>query len=197
LGNIGDGAFFTLSFSAWAGAQRVADAPQIVFRVNAQSLYTHLAYADPEAMKAVNEALFANCNAWHPADEWSVGWLRLHKDDENELLFVDEVQSDALESLRNSRRSLDQKAVARVERYLRRWHLHGFASVHRWANAIGYRAGIHSRKSAAAKSGMTQSERKWNTYYAPIIRQFGLREEAVSGYPAPIMVEPPVLPSQH
>jgi len=47
---------------------------------------------------------------------------------------------------------------------------------------------IHSRESATAKPGMTRSDRKWNTYYAPIIKRFELRETTVEGYPARIWV---------
>jgi hypothetical protein len=49
---------------------------------------------------------------------------------------------------------------------------------------------MHSPESAGANPGMTPSERKWKTYYAPLIKQFGLKQESVPGYPGPIMIEP-------
>ena len=82
----------------------------------------------------------------------------------------------------------EQEPAVAFAKAVRDWHIHGFASVKRWADEIGYRVAMHSRESAAAKSGMTQSDRKWSTYYAPIIKRFGLREEQVKGYPARICV---------
>jgi len=70
------------------------------------------------------------------------------------------------------------------------WHIHGFATICQWARDIGYRAAMHSRESTKTKPGMTQSDRKWNTYYRPIIKRFGLKSETVDGYPAEIFVQP-------
>ena len=41
-----------------------------------------------------------------------------------------------------------------------------------------------------AKPGMTKSERKWNTYYQPIIQQYKLAEQQAPGYPHPVMSFP-------
>ena len=197
---------FSLSIGLWTGSQRLFQRnPQLVFRINSQGLYTLFAGENLETRMAVNEALL-NVSSGHPADEWNVGWLRVHKDGANKLAFIDEVQSDALEELRQTYRPckdrqqyltngrkklefLDGQEVRRIERALRPWNLHGFASVKHWAHSIGYRAAIHSRESAQKKPGMTPSDRKWNTYYAPIISQYRLAAESVPGYPAQIMVE--------
>lgn len=197
---------FTLSMGLWTGSQRLFQkSPQLVFRINSQRLYTRFAGENLETRMAVNEALL-NVSSGHPADEWNVGWLRVHKDGTNKLAFVDEVQSDALEELRqtyrpgkdrqqylNSRRKklkiLDGQEVRRIEKALRPWNLHGFATVKHWAHSIGYRAAIHSSESAQKKLGMTPSNRKWNTYYAPIISHYRLTTESFPRYPAQIMVE--------
>lgn len=222
---------FTLSMGLWTGAQRLfARSPQLVFKINSERLYTQFANENIETRMAVNEALL-NIYSGHPIDEWNVGWLRVHVDGPNKLVFIDEVQSDAIEALiksynpdkalrkiltrRTTRPSwkdrpmylpserrgyppnqkepdiklVDKLEARRVERMLAPWNLHGFASVKQWAHAVGYRAGIHGRESAQKKPGMSPSERKWNMYYAPIIKQFKLTAESVPGYPAPIMVE--------
>lgn len=197
---------FSLSMGLWTGSQRLFQRnPQLVFRINSQRLYTLFAGENLETRMAVNEALL-NVSSGHPADEWNVGWLRVHKDGANRLAFVDEVQSDALEELRQTYRPckerreylahgrkklefLDGQEVRRIERALRPWNLHCFATVKHWAHSIGYRAAIHSRESAQKKPGMTPSDRKWNTCYAPIISQYRLAAESFPGYPAQIMVE--------
>jgi flagellar biosynthesis GTPase FlhF len=197
---------FSLSLGLWTGSQRLfQNSPQLVFKINSQRLYTRFADENMETRKAVNEALL-NFSSGHPVDNWNVGWLRVHKDGANKLAFIDEVQSDALEELRETyhpskdRRQyltyrikklkfLNELEVRRIERALRPWNLHGFASVKHWAHSMGYRAAIHSRESAQKKPGMTQSDRKWNTYYAPIISQYRLTAESVPGYLAQIMVE--------
>jgi hypothetical protein len=59
--------------------------------------------------------------------------------------------------------------------------------VWRWARDIGCAVGLHGEDSRARKDGMTRSPRKWNAYYAPVIKQFNLQPDAVPGYPAPIL----------
>jgi hypothetical protein len=225
---------FTLSLDVWEKYQCLFDAPQLVFQINSEYLYTCFAMENIETRMAVNEALL-NMRPGHPVHEWTVGWLRVHVDDANRVAFVDEVQSDALETIIESynpnkqlRRDLERQLgyqqvfqqrgnpftylpsqrrgspvgrkkpqiklvnksdARRVERVLASWNLHGFATVQHWAHAIGFRAAMHSRDSAQQKPGMSPSKRKWNTYYAPIIKQFKLTAESVPGYPAPIMVE--------
>jgi len=189
LANVREHSFFTLSFRAWDGGMRLTEDCELVIRVNAEWLYRLLGNKNLTALKAVNEAIFANSNPWHPADAWTVGWLRVYVDDANKLIFVNEVQSDALESLRDAKVSLDPQEIRRIEKALTPWQVHGFASVRQWARKIGFRAALHSKESAGAIPGMTRSERKWNTYYEPLIKQFGLHSEILTGYPAAIMVE--------
>ena len=183
---------FTLGLGFWIGSQRLFSSPQIVFRVECQRLLQGLA-GQGDGLKHLTEKLVRfndRAKRWHPTETWGVGWLRVHADDGNRLAFVDEVQSDIMEALERLAQGDAKEPAERVMRALRPWNLHGFASVRRWARAIGYRAAIHSRQSCLLKPGMTRSERKWNTYYQPIIRQFGLTEETVAGYPAPVMAEP-------
>jgi len=178
---------FSLSFGLWQGSQRIFRAPQLVFRVEALNLLAGLARSNGSLynivgmLKQMNEA-FMKC---HPTLKWTAGWIRVHIDDDNRLVFVDEIQSDTLERLRQMEK--DHPESCEVEKVLRPWNLHGFASICRWALAIGYSVGTHSEASRNLKAGMTQSARKWNSYYAPVIRLFDLKIENVPGYPAPIM----------
>ena len=87
---------FSLSFGLWTGSQRIFQAPQLVFRVEARDLLSGLAMSNHnfhdivEIIKQLNRATMR----FHPTLEWTVGWLRVHVDDENRLVFVDEIQSD-------------------------------------------------------------------------------------------------------
>jgi hypothetical protein len=184
---------FTLGLGLWTGMQRLFPVPQVVFRVECQQLLQRLA-GQGEGFKRVTRKITVfneRSKRSHPTEKWGVGWLRVHVDDGNQIVFVDEVQSDVLELLDAGKEPPLKEPSEQVMRALRPWNLHGFASVHRWANDIGYRVAIHGRQSCLLKPGMTRSERKWNLYYQPIIKQFGLKEETVPGYPAPIMVEAP------
>jgi hypothetical protein len=180
LRNIDPDQRFVLAFGVWAGPQRIFPAKQLLIHVRAPDLFQE--FQDRGGLHGVVADTAAEVGRHFPIAD-SIGWLRVHVDDGNRLCFVDEVQSDLLEAL------LQRKGNDVVKQFVdaaAQWHLGGFASIYRWARSIGYRAAIHSRESAAAKPGMTQSDRKWSTYYAPIIKRFGLREEEVKGYPARI-----------
>lgn len=115
-----------------------------------------------------------------------LGWLRVYVDDGNRLVFVDEIQSDSMETPRQMGRP---GRSSEIEDALCPWNLHGFASVREWAQALGYAVGVHSEASRDRKPGMTKSPRKWNLYYAPVIKLFDLKSDSVLGYPAPIMTD--------
>lgn len=178
---------FSLSFGLWTGPQRVFQAPQIVFRVDARNLLSGLAKSDAslrdviELVRRLNRASIR----FHPTLEWTVGWLRVHVDDDNRMVFVDEIQSDTLERLRQLTHT--HSVTHEIECVLRPWNLHGFASICHWASTIHYAVGAHSERSRDHKAGMTKSSRKWNLYYESVIKLFGLREDSVPGYPAPVM----------
>ena len=184
---------FTLALSLWTGAQRLFDAPQIVFRVDAKELVTRMVESDPDLTIVVEKVRKQNCltSRCHPVQEWTAGWLRVHVDDDNRIVFVDEIQSDTMEHLRSLAKFSAKllSAAHTLAQALRPWNLHGFASVCRWARAIGYAVGIHSAESRHLKPGMTHSERKWNQYYEPVIKQFGLSRQSIPGYPALIMIQ--------
>jgi hypothetical protein len=55
---------------------------------------------------------------------------------------------------------------------------------------------MHSEASAATVPGKTRSERKWNVYYAPLIKRQGMQLASFEGYPAPIWAEPGPADSQ-
>jgi len=179
---------FQLHLSLWTGGQRLRRVPQIVFVISSERICEELIQKD-----AGNGPLAAFLRRYegsvaHPNAFRAVGWLRVHVDDFNKLVFVDEVQSDFMETLhrRKEKDALFKEAMARYTP----WNLHGFASISRWADEIGYRVCIHSRESAVKKTGMTKSTRKWNTYYNPIIKRFGLTRAEFDGYPAQIYVRP-------
>lgn len=102
---------------------------------------------------------------------------------------MDEVQSDAIElALKYSK---DQRYTQAAKEFISEcssWNLHAFATVYQWANNIGYRAAIHSRESAKKIEYMTRSERKWASYYSPIIKKFKLRKQQFERYPAEIFI---------
>ena len=98
---------------------------------------------------------------------WTVGWLRVHASDG--WVFIDEIQSDPLE------RFGDKEEMAPLIEAVRKcWHLHGAATIHRWAREIGCKFAMHSRESLLAKPEATKSLRKWKTYYEPVARAFDL-----------------------
>lgn len=94
---------FSLSLGLWTGAQRLFDAPQIVFRVEAKELVTRMVESDPGLKFVLEKVRKQNCltSRYHPAQEWTAGWLRVHVDDDNRIVFVDEIQSDTLEYIRS------------------------------------------------------------------------------------------------
>jgi hypothetical protein len=178
-------AAYLLRFSTWNGPQRSFSTSQLVFNINCPTAYARLRNRG-EQTKILARWLRDARLRWHPGTATTIGWLRVHIDDDNKLCFVDEVQSDVLEDLR---RVPPADAISEFVTSVCDWHIHGFASVKRWAIEIGYRAGIHSRRSAAAKKGMTKSDRKWYSYYAPIIKRFDLHEMEVTGYGAPVCID--------
>ena len=177
---------YVLSLSLWKGAQRLFLHPQVVFSIRCPSIHRQFLQKGEEH-EVVSRALKEVAGGpWHPGTRTTIGWLRVHVDDEHELCFVDEVQSNTLEAAR----MMDQAAAKDFVKQCSDWHIHGFATICQWAREIGYRAAMHSRKSTMAKPGMTQSDRKWNTYYRPIIKRFGLQSETIDDYPAEIFVQP-------
>ena len=177
---------YALSFSLWTGMQRLFDQPQIAIAMRNPGIHREFRQRGEE-YKEVSEKLKKIAgDSWHPGSATTIGWLRVHVDDENKLCFVDEVQSDTLEAARE----IDNDAARTFLKQSSDWHTHGFATICQWARDIGYRVAIHSRESAAEKPGMTLSERKWNTYYRPIIKRFKLQNESVESYPAKIWIQP-------
>ena len=127
----------------------------------------------------------------HPVTKYTVGWLRVHLDDSNKVCFVDEIQSDVIETLYETKQAnLQEKITVELIKQLSDWSTHGFNSVQEWATSIGYRTAIHSKESATASKtrGMTPSERKWQIYYQTIIHHFKLRLELIPNYPDKIFI---------
>lgn len=168
---------FRLDCGIWMGAMRTFDVPQLLVRV-CSPLVEH---------PTLGAAGYRSVQfSGHPKAPQMVGWLRVHIDASARLVFVDEVQSDFLERLRRIDGEFDG-----TMKPLEDWHVHGFSSLRSWATSIGYRMAMHSEISAGDTWHFTKSRRKWNTYYGTLIKRFGLKTEAVPGFPHPIQVEPP------
>ncbi len=177
---------YVLSFSLWTGMQRLFNEPQIALAMRNPGLHREFSNRGGSYKEVSDQLKKAAGFTQHPGTATTIGWLRVHVDDENKLCFIDEVQSDTLEAARE----IDNDAARAFLKQSSDWHIHGFATLYHWARDIGYRVAIHSRESAAEKPGMTLSERKWNTYYRPIIKRFKLQSESVKSYPAKIWIQP-------
>lgn len=166
---------YWLTFDYWRGGQRIFPTEQIVFQINIPAqveAWTKGNKTERQVTKTMKEAAEVGS---HPVRETTVGWLRVHVDDDHRICFVDEVQSDLLEHLRHLQEEPAHAASANaMARQVADWNMHGFAAVARWSRMIGYRVAMHSPETASRVPGYTPSERKWNTYYAPLIKRFGL-----------------------
>ena len=186
LRDLPDESPFVLSLSLWKGMERLFHQPQAVFSIRCPSVHRQFLQEGGEHEFLSRTLREVAGTTRHPGTRTTVGWLRVHVDDKHRLCFVDEVQSDTLEYARR----MPATAAKEFVKQCNDWHIHGFATICQWARDIGYRAAMHSRESANTKPGMTQSDRKWNTYYRPIIKRFGLESETIEGYPADIFVQP-------
>lgn len=184
---------YALSLDSWTGPQRIFNDPQILFRITASRLYEAIGCRGPIYRNLVSAFRILSEHSFHPTTADTVGWIRVHIDDENRICFIDEVQSDVMEdlyaSIQREGRNVD---VARgFYREIKDWHLHAFATVQHWSRSIGYTVAIHSKQSAfSGERGMTPSERKWQTYYQSLIKGKQLVETVVPGYPGPIFLDP-------
>lgn len=175
---------YSIVLSFWDKSQRIFDEVQLVFLV--RNLEIHREFQKRGgAHKNVSEQLKKIAKLpCHPGTANTIGWLRVHIDDENKLCFIDEVQSDTLEEAYKD----GSPAAKEFLKACSDWHFHGFSTIYRWACDIGYRVGIHSRESAVCKEGMSRSERKWNTYYKPLIKRYKLRKAHFDNYPSEIWI---------
>ena len=182
---------FDLSLDVWTGPQRTFLQPQIVFRIMAPAALKTLSQQSKGHEQLIARLMAMAKETIHPTNQHTIGWLRVHVDEPNRLIFIDEVQSDFMEWAWAEAKERQSEAAADMTKALQDWLFHGFATVQHWSHSIGYRVSMHSKASAAkkAKKGMTPSERKWNIYYQALINRYGLTERRVKGYPACICVE--------
>lgn len=184
-----DNPAFSLGFTTWTGEQTIFPGPQIVFQVCSPLLTTAgEARADPSVRLLLKSLRELSEGSPHPVTPDTVGWLRVHVDDLQRLVFIDEVQSDVMEVLREVA-ATGHTGARELAKAWAEWHSDGFSSVRHWARAIGYRVATHSEQSAAAVPDKTRSARKWNVYYGALIRRFGLTLQNIQGYPAGISVD--------
>jgi hypothetical protein len=179
---------FTLALGRWTGPQRQFDVPQLVLQVNARPLFDAIVARTPEHRSLVEAWTRHNKGlaSAHPLAAWTVGWLRVHVSDG--WVFIDEIQSDPLECFGGK-----ENMAPLVEAVRKRWHLHGAATIHRWAREIECRFTMHSRESLLAKPEATKSLRKWQTYYEPVAKAFGLTPVSHPDFKVPILGERPTL----
>lgn len=170
---------FTLAYGQWSGLQRIFAEAQLVLVIRSPALIEPTLNALPNQ---VTEKMISACR-YHPSDMNTVGWIRLHIDHTNKIVFIDEVQSDFIEIAREHRETVQPLLNAAEP-----WARHGICTCLQWARQIGYRLGFHTRASAAQGEGRTPSARKWNTYYGQHIKRFKFTETVVDGYPGPINV---------
>ena len=183
---------YGLSLDSWCGPQKTFRNSQIVFRITASRLYEAIGRKGTSYMKLISTIKSDSESSYHPTTTNTVGWIRVHVDDENKISFIDEVQSDVMEYLYEIVQSKDSNAdiASEILKEIKDWHLHAFATVQHWSRSIGYTTAIHSKQSAFSGSrNMTPSDRKWQTYYQSLIKGKQLVETAVHGYPGPIFLD--------
>lgn len=184
---------YQLNLDFWRGPQRTFNTCQIVFRFGACSIWEVLAKKSRIHQEIVTKLQASSEISNHPTTRYTVGWIRVHVDDKNRICFMDEVQSDVMESLfiEKSENTKYAQVSAESLKEIEDWMVHGFATVQRWAYSIGYRIAIHSKDSAynCETRDMTPSDRKWNTYYGSLIKHHKLELETFQNYPGPIFVE--------
>ena len=179
---------FGLAYRRWEGASRIFDVPQLV--INVQS---------PGIVRATLKELPPNTGIWlecvgenHPTERDTIGWLRIHLDQTNQIIFIDEVQSDFLEEIRSFQCKEHQSDYRRVAleaaAAAEPWARHGVATCLQWAREMGFRLGFHTWDSAGRIHHMTPSPRKWNTYYGKLIKRFNFKPMVVPGYPEKIHI---------
>ena len=179
---------FGLAYRRWEGPSRIFDAPQLV--INVQS---------PEIVRSTLEKLPHNTTlllqgvaAHHPTELDTIGWLRIHFDQTNQIIFIDEVQSDFLEEMRpfqrDGRHSDHWRVAMEAATAAEPWARHGVATCLQWAREMGFRLGFHTWDSAGRIHHMTPSPRKWTTYYGKLIKRFNFQPMDVPGYPEKIHI---------
>lgn len=172
----------------WSDEQMVFGGTQIVFQVCSRLLSTAEGAGHNSTFQLRRSLREAAEWSMHPVTAETVGWLRVHVDDLQRLVFVDEVQSDVVEHLL-ARAAEGDVAAQMLARELTDWQVNGFASVRHWAAAIGYRVAMLSEESVAAIAAKTKSARKWNVYYGALIKRLGLARHACAEYPGAIFID--------
>lgn len=179
---------FGLAYRRWEGSSRIFDAPQLVINVQSPEIVRSTLKELPQNTKLLLEGVAAH----HPTELDTIGWLRIHFDQTNRVIFIDEVQSDFLEQIRpfqQEGRDADYRRVAKAATAAAEpWARHGVATCLQWAREMGFRLGFHTWDSAGRTHHMTPSARKWTTYYGKLIKRFNFQPIAVPGYPEKIHI---------
>ena len=185
LESVSDGSPYKVHFSIWNGPQKIFNTHQLVMEIRNPIIHRQFMDKDEEHREVSKKLKRVAQRKGHPGTATTIGWLRIHVDDDNKLCFVDEIQSDTQEEAL----TINNEAATEFHKQCSKWNIHGFATISNWARKIGYRAAIHSKESSSSITGMTPSDRKWNSYYRIVIKQFGLQKDIIEGYPENIWVE--------
>jgi len=179
---------FGLAYRRWEGPSRIFDAPQLV--INVQS--PELVRSTLKQLPSNTRLLLQGAAAHHPTELYTIGWLRIHFDQTNQIIFIDEVQSDFLEEMRpfqrEGRHSDHRRVAMEAAATAEPWARHGVATCLQWAREMGFRLGFHTWDSAGRIHHMTPSPRKWTTYYGKLIKRFNFRPMNVPRYPEKINI---------
>lgn len=154
---------FSIHLSFWTGSERIFDQPQLVLSIRNISIHHEFSSSSVEHQYVSKELKKIASKKNRPGTTNTVGFFRVHIDDDNKICFVDEVQSDILDLAV----TLDQDAAKEFVQKCQDWSVHGFCTILRWADEIGYKVGIHSIDSAKVVKG--DFENKWNKNYHPLI----------------------------
>jgi len=184
---------YALSLDFWSGQQKIFPVKQVVFRIESSKIIERIKMKGPN-YKYLLGLVEMNELGPHPTTAKTIGWLRVHIDDNRKLCFIDEVQSDLMEDLYKLKSSESEEGnfAKEILKEIDDWHLHGFATVQHWSHSIGYKTGMHSLQSALNREqkGMTPSDRKWQMYYQTLIKHFKLVEILYKEYRGNIFIEP-------
>lgn len=180
--------FFGLAYQRWDGPSRIFDAPQLVINVQCPKLIRSTLQKLPQNTTDLLKGVARH----HPTELETIGWLRIHLDQVNQIIFIDEVQSDFLEEMRSFQQEWHdpdhERAATEAVAVAEPWARHGVATCLQWAREMGFRLGFHTWESAMCTRDMTRSPRKWTTYYGKLIKRFNFQQMEIPGYPEKIHI---------
>jgi len=190
---------YEVSLEPWEGSQRIREeATQIVVDINVSGGLEELLGQYPDVYDFFKKVSETSIRSGHPGiKDKTVGWFRVDiiPDDEGrEILFIDEVQSDIVQTAegllenrgkyaeireklveenRYTNEQIDEICKKTLEIF-KDWSREGLATVIRWAQKVGVQwIGTHTRESKAEGSYIAG-------VYDTLKREFGFRDKVVN-----------------